>query len=69
MLRQDKVAMPSKIKPEFVPLYTVSDSLDDSWELIKSQLQITEVNDLKGLIMNYHNSLVMEKDKQNESNN
>lgn len=61
--------MPSKIKPEFVPLYTVSDSLDDSWELIKSQLPITEINDLKGLLMNYHNTLVVEKENQNESNN
>lgn len=61
--------MPSKIKPEFVPLYTVSDSLDDSWELIKSQLPITDINDLKGLLMNYHNTLVVEKENQNESNN
>lgn len=62
--------MPSKIKPEFVPLYTVSDSLDDSWELIKSQLPITEVNDLKGLIMNYHNSCVqaVEERINNETN-
>lgn len=51
--------MPSKIKPEFVPLYTVSDSLDDSWELIKSQLPITDINDLKGLLMNYHNCCVL----------
>lgn len=54
------------IKPEFVPLYTVSDSLDDAWELMNSQLPITDTNDLKGLLMNYHNSLVMAKDKENE---
>lgn len=61
--------MPSKIKPEFVPLYTVSDSLDDAWELLKSNLPITDVNDLKGLMMNYHNTLVQESEKQHESNN
>lgn len=61
--------MQSKIKPEFVPLYTVSDSLDDAWELLKSNLPITDVNDLKGLMMNYHNTLVTELEKQNESNN
>ena len=58
--------MPSKIKPEFVPLYPVSDSLDDAWELFNSQLPITDTNDLKGLLMNYHNTLVVEKDKENE---
>lgn len=51
---------PVKIKPEFVPIYTVSDSLDDAWELIQANLPITDVNDLKGLLMNYHNTLVQE---------
>ena len=59
--------MPSKIKPEFVPLYPVSDNLDDAWELINSQLPITETNDLKGLLMNYHNTLIVEKEKTNEN--
>ena len=59
--------MPSKTKPEFVPLYPVSDSLDDAWELFNSQLPITDTNDLKGLLMNYHNTLVVEKDKENEN--
>ena len=60
--------MPSKIKPEFVPLYPVSDNLDDAWELINSQLPITETNDLKGLLMNYHNTLIVEKEKSDENN-
>lgn len=51
--------MPNKIKPEFIPVYAVLDSLDDAWELINSQLPITETNDLKGLLMNYHNSCVV----------
>ena len=50
--------MPEKIKPEFVPIYPVHDSLDDAWEFINSQLPITETNDLKSLIMSYHNSLI-----------
>lgn len=49
-------------------MYPVSDSLDDAWELMNSQLPITETNDLKGLLMNYHNTLVVEKDKTDESN-
>lgn len=60
--------MPSKIKPEFVTLYPVSDNLDDAWELMNSQLPITEINDLKGLLMNYHNTLVVEKEKSDENN-
>lgn len=60
--------MPSKIKPEFVPLYPVSDNLDDAWELMNSQLPITETNDLKGLLMNYHNTLIVEKEKSDENN-
>ena len=51
--------MPTKIKPEFIPLYPVMDSLDDAWEFINSQLPISETNDLKGLLMNYHNSCVV----------
>jgi len=47
-----------KIKPEFVPIYPVHDSLDDAWEFINSQLPITETNDLKSLIMGYHNTLI-----------
>lgn len=60
--------MPSKIKPEFIPLYPVSDTLDDAWELMNSQLPITETNDLKGLLMNYHNTLIVEKEKTDENN-
>ena len=62
--------MPNKIKPEFVPLYPVSDSLDDAWELFNSQLPITDTNDLKGLLMNYHNSCVVEVEERirNETN-
>lgn len=60
--------MTSKIKPEFVPLYPVSDNLDDAWELMNSQLPITETNDLKGLLMNYHNTLIVEKEKSDENN-
>ncbi len=52
--------MPTKIKPEFIPLYPVMDSLDDAWEFINSQLPITETNDLKGLIGMYHNCCVTE---------
>lgn len=58
----------NKIKPEFVPIYMVSDSLDDAWELMASNLPITDINDLKGLLMNYHNTLVVELDTQNENN-
>lgn len=50
--------MPSKIKPEFVPVYAAADSLDDAWELINANLPITTTNDLKGLVMIYHNSCV-----------
>ena len=63
--------MPSKIKPEFVPLYPVSDNLDDAWELMNSQLPITETNDLKGLLMRYHNTCVCEVEnriKQEQTN-
>ena len=63
--------MPSKIKPELVPLYPVSDNLDDAWELMNSQLPITETNDLKGLLMNYHNTCVCEVEnriKQEQTN-
>ena len=56
--------MPNKIKPEFIPVYAVSDSLDDAWELINSQLPITETNDLKGLLMIYHNSCVLEVEER-----
>lgn len=60
--------MSEKIKPEFVPIYPVHDSLDDAWEFINSQLPITETNDLKSLIMSYHNSLIHELSKErNES--
>ena len=59
--------MPNKIKPEFIPLYPVMDSLDNAWEFINSQLPITETNDLKGLISVYHNTLIVEKDKTNEN--
>ena len=59
--------MPNKIKPEFIPLYPVMDSLDNAWEFINSQLPITETNDLKGLLMIYHNTLIVEKDKTNEN--
>ena len=52
--------MPNKIKPEFIPVYAVLDSLDDAWELINSQLPITETNDLKGLLGVYHNCCVTE---------
>lgn len=58
--------MPNKIKPEFVALYPVSDSLDEAWEFINSQLPITNTNDLKGLLMNYHNTLVNELELKNE---
>ena len=50
--------MSEKIKPEFVPIYPVHDSLDDAWEFINSQLPITETNDLKSLIISYHNTLI-----------
>ena len=61
--------MQSKIKPEFVPIYRVFDSLDEAWEYINSQLPITETNDLKSLLMCYQNSLVHALDKErNESN-
>lgn len=50
--------MSEKIKPEFVPIYPVHDSLDDAWEFINSQLPITETNELKSLIMSYHNTLI-----------
>lgn len=60
--------MPSKIKPEFIPLYPVYDSLDDVWEFISSQLPITDKNDLKGLLMSYHNTLVTELENTNERN-
>ena len=56
--------MPNKIKPEFIPVYAVLDSLDDAWELINSQLPITETNDLKGLLMIYHNSCVLEVEER-----
>ena len=56
--------MPNKIKPEFIPVYAVLDSLDDAWELINSQLPITETNDLKGLLMIYHNSCVREVEER-----
>lgn len=59
--------MPNKIKPEFIPLYPVMDSLDNAWEFINSQLPITDTNDLKGLLMIYHNTLIVEKDKTNEN--
>ena len=65
--------MPSKIKPEFVPVYAAADSLDDAWELINANLPITTTNDLKGLVMTYHNTLVHEletkhiKDTQDEN--
>lgn len=59
--------MPNKIKPEFIPLYPVMDSLDDAWEFINSQLPVTDTNDLKGLLMIYHNTLIVEKDKTNEN--
>lgn len=58
--------MSHKIKPEFVAIYPVADSLDDAWELINSQLPITETNDLKSLLMIYHNSLITELENQNE---
>ena len=61
--------MQSKIKPEFVPIYRVFDSLDEAWEYINSQLPITETNDLKSLLMCYHNSFVHILEKKNESNN
>ena len=56
--------MPNKIKPEFIPLYPVMDSLDNAWEFINSQLPITDTNDLKGLLMNYHNSCVLEVEER-----
>lgn len=59
--------MPNKIKPEFIPLYPVMDSLDNAWEFINSQLPVTDTNDLKGLLMIYHNTLIVEKDKTNEN--
>lgn len=58
-----------KIKPEFIPIYTVSDSLDEAWELISSQLPITDRNELKALLMNYHNTLVTEITKESKSEN
>lgn len=61
--------MQSKIKPEFVPIYKVFDSLDEAWEYINSQLPITETNDLKGLLMCYQNTLIYLLEKKNESNN
>lgn len=51
--------MANKIKPEFVPIYPVADSLDSAWEYMASQLPINSVNDLKGLLMQYHNSCVI----------
>ena len=59
--------MPSKIKPEFIPLYPVMDSLDDAWEFINSQLPISETNDLKGLIGMYHNTLLYQQEKEHEN--
>lgn len=59
--------MPNKIKPEFIPLYPVMDSLDEAWEFINSQLPITETNDLKGLLGMFQNTLISEQDKQNEN--
>ena len=53
-----------KIKPEFVPIYPVHDSLDAAWEFINSQLPITETNDLKSLLMSYHNTLIAELEKE-----
>lgn len=44
------------------------DSLDDAWELIHSQLPIQDTNDLKSLLMIYHNTLVVEKEQTNENN-
>lgn len=58
----------AKIKPEFVPIYTVSNSLDEAWELMCSHLPITDQNDLKGLLMNYHNTFVKTLEIKNESN-
>lgn len=60
--------MQSKIKPEFVHIYRVFDSLDEAWEYINSQLPITETNDLKGLLMAYHNTVIHLLEKKNESN-
>lgn len=59
--------MPNKIKPEFVPLYPVHKSLDDAWEFINSQLPITETNELKSLLMQWHNTLLSELESKNES--
>lgn len=59
--------MTNKIKPEFVPIYPVADSLDSAWEHMASQLPINSVNDLKGLLMQYHNTLLVELEKQNEN--
>ena len=60
-----EIVATNKIKPEFIPIYTVSDSLDEAWEHVSSQLPITNINDLKGLLMNYHNTLVVEQEKEN----
>lgn len=57
----------SKIKAEFVPIYPVADSLDDAWEYINSQLPITDTNDLKSLLMLYHNTLFVELGNTNEN--
>lgn len=59
--------MANKIKPEFVPIYPVADSLDSAWEHMASQLPIVSVNDLKGLLMQYHNTMLVELEKQNEN--
>lgn len=59
--------VPNKIKPEFVPLYPVHNSLDDAWEFINSQLPITETNELKSLLMQWHNTLLSELEIKNES--
>ena len=52
--------MANKIKPEFIPVYTVADSLDDAWEHMRSQLPIDSINDLKSLVSQYHNTLIAE---------
>lgn len=59
LLRHGINNVANKIKPEFIPVYPVANSLDDAWEHMRSQLPIDSINDLKSLVSQYHNSLIV----------
>lgn len=59
--------MTTKIKPQKNDVYKTAPSLDAAWLEIKANLPITDANQAFALLMQYHNTLIQEKESHEQA--